>query len=147
MRIDDPKAMDERFYESSRKFLQADQADAALTLRWLTGGDMTHQRKWTVKNKIPTAWYAAEVLAPANGITAGKRHAWQGMDGRWCAYVIAKKGHGKYARAQIGASVWEDRQIALCFAYRNGIRQLLPQAPTERLAYRDTQDNAVRKYA
>lgn len=118
------------------KYERADRADAALTLRWLTGGDMSNQRKWTVENKIPTAWYAAEVLAPANGITAGKRHAWQSMDGSWCAYVVARKGHSKYARAQIGASVYENREIAICFAYRNAIRQLLPQQ-TE-LAYRDT---------
>ena len=129
------------------KYDRADRADASLTLRWLTGGDMTQQRKWTVKDKIPTAWYAAEVIAPANGITAGKRDAWQCSDGRWCAYVVARKGSGPLARAHIGAAIFEDRQIAICFAYRNAIRQLLPQSPNERMAYRDTQKNAIRKYA
>ena len=132
------------------RFVQSDIEDAERTRKWLQKADMSHEKKWIDKEKnIPAAWYAAEVLAPANGITAGRREAFQGMDRRWCAFVVARKGSGPFARAQIGASVWENREVAICFAYRNAIRGLLPMQPntTERAAYRDTQDNAIRRYA
>ena len=146
--------------DQTNPFLKSDIEDAARTRRWLRlvkanpnrspGEGMEGEPRWIKKRKnIPCAWYAAEVLAPANGITAGHREVFLSRDRRWCAYVIGRKGSGPLARAQIGASVWGDRQIALCFAFRNSIKQLLPMQPntSEKLAYRDSQKNALRKYA
>ena len=131
-------------------FIQSDIEDAERIARWLNKEDMSRDKQWIVKEKnIPCAWYAAEVLAPQNGITCGQKRAFLSpFDERWHAFVVAHKGTGKYARAQIGASSWDDRRTAICFAYRNAIRGLLPMQPnSEPLAYRDRQDNAIRKYA
>ena len=133
------------------KFIQEDIEDAERTARWLDKQDMSRDKKWIVEEKnIPCAWYAAETLAKMNGITCGKKRAFQSeFDNRWYAFVVAHKGSGKLARAQIGASSWEERRTAICFAYRNAIRGLLPMKPNtaEKAAYRDRQDNAIRKYA
>ena len=132
------------------RFVQSDIEDAERTRKWLQKADMRREKKWIDKDKnIPCAWYAAEVLAPANGIRCLSKGATIGMDRRHHAYVTAKKGDGIFARTHGGASSWNDRDIAICFAYRNAIRQLLPMQPdtTERVAYRDRQDNAIRKYA
>ena len=101
------------------------------------------------KKQIPTAWYAISELAPENGIKRKAIHAKIGMDGRYYAYVTATRGYGKLARSHGGASSWEDRRIAICFAYRNAIRQLLPQQANskERLAYTSNQqDELEREY-
>ena len=112
-------------------FVQSDIEDAERTLKWLRKEDMSRELQWIDKDKgIPTAWYAAETLAKQNGITCGKKRAFQStFNGRWYAFVIAHKGNGKYARAQVGASSWDDRRTAICFAYRNAIRGLLPMQP------------------
>ena len=91
----------------------------------------------------------SEVLAPENGIKRKAIQAKIGMDGRYYAYVTATRGYGKLARSHGGASSWEDRRIAICFAYRNAIRQLLPQQANskERLAYTSNQqDELEREY-
>ena len=132
-------------------FWKSDCAEAERTLRWLNGYDMSNEDKWIVEEKqIPCAWYAIEILAKQNGIRCRSKHAFQSpYDGRHHGFVIAEKGHGKFARSQIGAGSWNDKRLALCFAYRNAIRGLLPMNPNaaEQAAYRTTQKNAIRKYA
>ena len=131
-------------------YYQSDIRDAIRTRKWLAGEDMSKEAKWIVREKnIPCAWYAISVLAPENGMTCLFRTATKSkFDGYWNAYAIVKKGHGKLASTRIGASHFHDKQMALAFACRNAIKWLLPQAPTgERMAYRDTQDNALERYA
>ena len=131
------------------KFTRSDIEEAKRTTAWL----LTKQPqplKWiidpkTQKRVMPCAWYAISVLAPKNGITAGHRQAFMAMDRRWCAFVVARKGSGPLQRAQIGAASSKDRRFALCFAYRNAIRQLLPQQANE-VGWRDTKTNAAQKY-
>ena len=144
------------------KFMQSDIEDAERTLRWLelhrenpqTAAAMMKQngeREWIVKEKnIPCAWYAAAVLAPANGITClGKAATFGKYDKRFHATACGNKGDGKLRRTHIGASSWTDRRIAICFAFRNSVRQLLPMQPntSEKMAYRSTQDEAINRVA
>ena len=132
------------------KYVQSDIRDAIRTRKWLAKHDMSREQKWIVEEKnIPCAWYAIDQLAPQNGIKCLKRFAVKSRyDGYWHAVAIARKGSGKYASTRIGASRYHEKKIALCFAYRNAIKWLLPQQPAaERMAYRDTQDNALRFYA
>ena len=131
-------------------YYQSDIRDAIRTRKWLRGEDMSNEPKWIVKDKnIPCAWYAISVLAPENGIKCLHRHAVKSKyDGYWHAIAIVKKGDGKFASTRTGASAFHDEKMVLCFACRNAIKWLLPQAPTaERMAYRDTQDNALARYA
>ena len=144
------------------KFTKSDIEDAERTTRWLAlrhdnpetaAGIMKEngEKEWIVKDKnIATAWYAAEILAPANGITCLSKAAKFGkFDQRFHACTCATKGDGKLRRTLIGASSWTDRRIAICFAFRNSIRQLLPQQPdtTEKVAYRSTLDQAINREA
>ena len=131
-------------------YYQSDIRDAIRTRKWLAGHDMSNEPKWIVREKnIPCAWYAISVLAPQNGIKCLSRHATKSkFDGYWNAVAVCKKGSGKLASTRMGASTFHDKKMALCFACRNGIKWLLPQAPTaERMAYRDTQKNALDRYA
>ena len=139
------------------RFIQSEIEEAKRTMAWLRT-KQPQPVKWIAKG-IPAAWYAISELAPANGITAGRREAWQGKTRAYHAFVVARKGHGRFARAQIGAgsSDFTSEQIgsddidnnalALCFAYRNAIRQLLPmQANTvEKAVFRDTKEGAARR--
>ena len=135
-------------FEKNR-YYQSDIRDAIRTRKWLAGHDMSRERKWIVKDKnIPTAWYAISVLAKQNGIRCVSRHATQGKNGYWNAVAVCQKGDGKLRSTRMGASTFHDKKMALCFALRNSIKWLLPQAPQgERMAYRDTQDNALERYA
>lgn len=120
------------------KFMRSDIEDAARTERWLRlcrenpdrepGEGMENELEWIVEDKqIPTAWFAAEILAPQNGIRCIEKHTAPGMDGRHHAIVKAEKGSGPLRRTHQGASAWEKSNIAICFAFRNCVRQLLPQ--------------------
>ena len=131
------------------RFVQSDIEEAKRITAWLSKRSMRREKQWIDRRKgIPTAWYAISVLAPQNGIKCLRKQAKQSrFDGKWYAMVQAQRGYGKLARTHVGASVWTDRRIAICFAYRNAIRQLLPMELNEQLAYRDTQRNAIRKYA
>lgn len=137
--------------DTNNRFYQSDCEEAERTLRWLNKWDMSEEKQWIDKDKgIPCAWYAISTLAPQNGIKCIKKIPYQSdFDSRWHACVVASKGHGIYSRAQIGAGSWNDKRLALCFAYRNAIKALLPMQPrsTERAAYRTTQDNALKFYA
>ena len=130
-------------------YYQSDIRDAIRTRNWLAGHDMSHERKWIVEEKnIPCAWYAISVLAKQNGMKCLSRHATQDREGYWHAVACVTKGNGRLRSTRLGASTFHDKQMALAFACRNAIKWLLPQAPTgERMAYRDTQDNAVERYA
>ena len=130
-------------------YYQSDIRDAILTRKWLAGGDMRREKQWILRDKnIPCAWYAIAVLAPENGIRCVDRFSTQGRDGYWHAVACVTKGNGKFASTRLGASTFHDKKMALCFAYRNAIKWLLPQAPSgERMAYRDTQQNALTYYA
>ena len=143
-------------------FMKSDIEDAERTTRWLelrhdnpetAAGIMKEnsEKEWIVKDKnIATAWYAAEILAPANGITCLSKAAQFGkFDRRHHACICATKGEGKLRRTLIGASSWTDRKVAICFAFRNSIRQLLPQQPntSEKMVYRSTQDEAINREA
>ena len=89
-------------------FVQSDIEDAERTLKWLRKEDMSRELQWIDKDKgIPTAWYAAEVR-------------------RYYSVVRATIGHGKLRRTHGGASVWDNKEIAQCFAFRNATWQLLP---------------------
>ena len=136
--------------DTNNRFYQSDVEDAERTQRWLDGANMKLALRWiNPKKQIPTAWYAISELAPENGIKRKAIQAIIGMDGRYYAYVTATRGYGKLARSHGGASSWEDRRIAICFAYRNAIRQLLPQQANskERLAYTSNQqDELEREY-
>ena len=126
------------------KFVQSDIEDAERTLKWLRKEDMSRELQWIDKDKrIPTAWYAAEVLAKQNGIRCIHRETHKGMDRRYYAVVRAVMGHGKYRRTHGGASAWDNKEIAQCFAFRNAIRQLLPQSPNEDTAWTDTKENIL----
>ena len=132
------------------RFEKEDLRDAIRTRKWLAGGDMSREQQWIVKEKnIPCAWYAISVLAKEHGIKSVKRHAKQSKyDGKWYATATVTKGHAEYASTRTAAGFYHEEVIALAFACRNAIKFLLPQAPEgERLAYQDTHDNAVRKYA
>ena len=50
----------------------------------------------------------------------------------------AERTHG-------GASVWDNKEIAQCFAFRNATWQLLPMQPntTEQTAWTDTKENVL----
>lgn len=135
------------------RFEAADIEDAHRTLRWLDGKDMSKEKKWIVKEKnIPCTWFAIQVLAPENGISSIAKAAKFGKyDKRWHAYVSAAKGHGKLQRIHGGASSFgyfsddnKDKRIALAFAARNAIRQLLPMQPntTEKMAWRGDEKEA-----
>ena len=131
-------------------YYQSDIRDAIRTRKWLAGHDMSNEPKWIVREKnIPCAWYAISVLAPENGIKCLHRAATQSKyDGYWNAVSVVKKGSGQLVSTRIGASTFHDKKMALAFACRNAIKWLLPQAPAaERMAYRDTQDNALARYA
>lgn len=128
------------------KFVQSDIEDAERTLKWLRGEDMSRELQWIDEDKgIPTAWYAIEVLAKANGIKSVSKETHTGMDRRIHAVVFARRGHGEFARTHAGASVWTDKRIALAFASRNAIRQLLPMQPntTDAPAWTDTKENIL----
>ena len=130
-------------------YYQSDIRDAIRTRKWLAGHDMSDEPKWIVREKnIPTAWYAISTLAPQNGIKCLHREATRGKDGYWNAIAVCKKGDGTLASTRMGASTFHDEKMALCFACRNSIKWLLPQAPqAERMAYRATQDEALERYA
>ena len=138
------------------EFEKSDILDAELTKRWLAGEDMTDAPKWIVEEKgIPHAWYAIDVLAPANGIKRiAKAANFSNYDERWHAVIAAGRGHGKLRRTHMGASSWgrEDdeelnKRIALAFAARNSIRQLLPMQPNtkEKVTWKETKDQAARR--
>ena len=144
------------------RFMKSDIEDAERTTRWLllrhenpdTAAAIMKEngeKEWIVKDKnIATAWYAAEILAPENGITCLSKAAKLGkFDERYHACTCATKGDGKLRRTLIGASSWTDQRIAICFAFRNSVKQLLPQQPnsTEKIAYRSTLDEAVNREA
>ena len=132
------------------KYYQEDIRDAIRTRKWLAGHDMTHELKWIVREKnIPAAWYAISVLAPDNGIKCLARHATKSkFDGYWHAVATVRKGSGRLASTRTGASTFHDEKMSLCFACRNAIKWLLPQAPSgERMAYQATQDEALERYA
>ena len=75
-------------------------------------------------------------------------HITQSRDGYWNAVAICRKGDSRLASTRMGASTFHDKKMALAYACRNAIKWLLPQAPTgERMAYRDTRDNALERYA
>ena len=127
-------------------FVQSDIEDAERTLKWLRKEDMSRELQWIDKDKgIPTAWYAGEVLAKQNGIRCIHREVFRGMDRRFHSIVRATVGHGKLRRTHNGASVWTNKEIAQCFAFRNAIRQLLPMQPntTEQTAWTDTKENIL----
>ena len=141
---------------AANEFEASDIRDAELVKKWLAGEDMTDAPQWIVKEKgIPHAWYAIDVLAPANGIKRiAKAANYSNYDDRWHAVICAGRGHGKLRRTHMGASSWgrEDdeslnKKIALAFAARNSIRQLLPMQPntTEQVAWQETKDQAARK--
>ena len=151
-----------RLIEPPDRFTQSDIEDAERTLRWLelhrenpkTAAAIMKQngeREWIVKSKnIPCAWYAADVLAPANGIRCIARAAKFGkFDRRYHATACAQRGSGKLRRTHIGASSWEDRKVSIVFAYRNSIKALLPMQPNtaEKMAYRSSQDEAINRVA
>ena len=147
----------------NQKFIDEDKADAKRTRRWLVGEDMSNEKKWIVNDntknlRIPTAWYAIEVLAPQNGIKKLDEHLYlttfMGHDGQpfpwYYAVVKVGKGFGPLATSRQGAGGWVDPTIALKFAERNAIRQVLPQ---ETLAYSitrkslaDAKREAIRRY-
>ena len=143
---------------SDDKYLKSDAEDAERTLRWLalckedkaTAAEKMTQAselQWIAEG-IPAAWYACDVLAKENGITAIRKAAtFSKYDKRWYGCVSAGRGSGKLARVHMGASQWTDRQTAICFAYRNAIRQLLPQQPntTEKVGWTETKNQAARK--
>ena len=81
-------------------FVQSDIEDAERTLKWLRKEDMSRELQWIDKDKgIPTAWYAAEVLAKQNGIRCIHREVRRGMDRRYYSVVEELKPithfHGK----------------------------------------------------
>ena len=144
---------------SDNQYLKSDAEDAERTLRWLalrrenpeTAAAVMKEngeKEWLVKSKnIAAAWYAAEILAPQNGITCLSKAAKFGkFDQRWHASTCATKGDGKLQRTHIGASSWTDRRVAICFAFRNSIRQLLPQEAIA-VGWRETKEKAERKFA
>ena len=142
---------------SDNQYLKSDAEDAERTLRWLAfckedkanaAEKMTQagELQWIAEG-IPAAWYAAAVLAKENGITAlHKAATFSKFDKRWYGCVSAGKGSGKLARVHMGASQWTDRIIAICFAYRNAIRQLLPQQPNE-TGWSETKEKAEKEFA
>ena len=145
---------------SDNQYLKSDAEDAERTLRWLalrrenpetaaTAMKENDEKEWLVKSKnIAAAWYAAEILAPQNGITClSKAATFSKFDKRWYGCVSAGKGSGKLARVHMGASRWTDRKVAICFAFRNAIRQLLPMQPNtaEKAAWSETKNQAARK--
>ena len=147
----------------NQKFIDEDKADAQRTWRWLGGADMSNETKWIVNDntkhlRIPTTWYAIEVLGPQNGIKKLDEQLYlttaTGYDGQPFAYYYAVvkvgKGFGRLATSRQGASGWVDPVIATKFAERNAIRQVLPQ---ESLAYSitrkslaDAKREAIRRY-
>ena len=144
------------------RFTKSDIEDAERTNRWLAlrhedpetaAAEMKKngEKEWIAKSKnIATAWYAAEVLAPQNGITCLSKAAKFGkFDQRFHACTCATKGAGKLRRTLIGASSWTDRRIAICFAFRNSVKQLLPMQPNtkEQVAWKEKQSDAIRKFA
>lgn len=138
------------------QYEKSDLEDAERTLRWLSGADMTHEKKWIVEEKnIPCAWFAIKVLAPQNGIKRiSKAAAFGKYDKRFHAIVFAGRGSGKLRRVHSGASSFghygcpkKDKQVALAFAARNCIRQLLPMQPntTEKVAWKETKKRAAQR--
>ena len=127
------------------RFTQSDVDEAKRTREWLDTGE-PQPLQW-IAPSIPTAWYAIDVLAPESGISKVSENAKLDKEQDFfVATVTARKGHGKLARQCIGAAVSKHVDIALCFAYRNAIRQLLPQ-DINSIRWQDTKENAKRKYA
>ena len=127
------------------RFTQSDVDEAKRTRKWLDTGK-PQPLQW-IATAIPAAWYAIDVVAPENGISKVSENAKLDKEQDFfVATVTARKGHGKFARQCVGAAVSKHVDIALCFAYRNAIRQLLPQ-DINSIRWRDTKDNAARKYA
>ena len=140
----------------ANEFEASDIRDAELTKKWLAGEDMTDAPQWIDKEKnIPHAWFAISILAPENGIRRiAKAATFSNFDERWNAVVTAQRGHGKLRRTHMGASAWgrEDddemsKRIAIAFAARNCIKQLLPMQPNtaEEVTWRNTKDKAARR--
>ena len=148
----------------SQKFIDSDKDDAKRTWRWLDGLDMSNEKKWIVdegpgKLRIPTAWYAIEILGPQNGIEKTDDHIYMTTAHSptgapflvYYCYVTCAKGHGELMSKRVGAGFWIDPIIAEKFAHRNTVRQMLPQ---EVLAYSITrskpgaaQAEAFKRYA
>lgn len=139
------------------QYQRSDQIQEDETRAWLAGADPLQFKAW-ITNSIPATVYSLAILAPALDIKCidkaftehnppddkpGSTFGHANKNGKlWHATVKAKLGD----RIHMGAATNKDKRIAACFAYRNAIRQLLPFGFTNaELAYRDTQENALRK--
>lgn len=139
------------------KYEKSDLQQEEETLAWLNGADPLQFRPW-ITSSIPATVYSLAVLAPALDIECidkaytehnptddkpGSTFGTTNGNGKlWHCVIKARLGD----TVMMGAAKHKNKRIAACFAYRNAIRQLLPYGFTgAELAYRDTQENALRK--
>ena len=132
--------------QTGDKFVQSEVLEAQRVYDWINGRDMSLCPDWIAPG-IPTTYFAINVLAPIYDIEykdvvsleatgAAERTRW---------YALVKCYSLPNNRTHIGAASAKHSIIAVYFAWRNAIRQLIPQE--ERIAYRDSSQNAQRRYA
>ena len=111
---------------STDKFVQSEIDESRRVMAWLLDEPIPDPIEWIAPG-VPSTIYAIEVLAPKYGIkfieiAGARRHE---SEAKW--HVMVKCLCKPTNRQVIGAAIWEDLILATQFAWRNAIRQLIPQ--------------------
>jgi hypothetical protein len=125
--------------------IRSEQQEASRIRRFLNGEDMSQESPLWLAPGIPSFYNAVMHLAPQYDIVSiaeSVRSAYtENGQQVYMATVTVKRGNSSRA----GAATSQDSQVAKFLAYRNAVRQLIPQNGV-RLAWRDKRKEA-RRYA
>ena len=124
------------------KYIQSEIKEAAIIRRFLNGDDISDSPLWHAPG-IPTFYHAVFNLAPYFGIISIAESVTPiaTVNGQ-LAYVSTVTCQ-RDNLSRIGAATSSDKDIAKFLAYRNAIRQLIPQQGVK-LVWQDKHHNAKR---
>ena len=116
--------------------IRSEKEEVARVRHFLKSADISDSPLWHAPD-VPTFYNAVMFLAPQFDIVPVKEEV-SPSQGRYVATVTAKRGR----LSRIGAASSRDESVAKCLAYRNAIRQLLPQQ--SKLGWREKRQRARR---
>lgn len=125
--------------------IQSEQQEAARVRRFLDGEDISQESPLWLAPGVPSFYNAVMHLAPQYNIVSiaesvTKAYTENGNQ-VYVATVTVKRGNCSRA----GAATSQDQRVAKFLAYRNAVRQLIPQNGVK-LVWQDKQQEA-RQYA
>ena len=117
-----------------KHMIYSEQLEVARVRCFLGGSDISHSPLWHTPD-VPTFYNAVMFLAPQFDI-GPVREKISASEGRYVATATAKRNR----LPRIGAASSKNQSIAKFLAYRNAIRQLLPQQ--SKLVWREKRQKA-----